>query len=228
MEKLIYLLGEAETGAIPRARVDLRNALLETAPRLLEAGAKRTAISVADLDDADADRVPQFNTSGLIDAAVSLWLESVDQRQGIEAVLSPLAKRWAGYLVTESVPRAGPAPRLGERQPGVALVTTFPKPERLDDATFYTRWHDSHTPLSLEIHPLLRYNRNSVARSLTPGAPPLHAIVSEAVSSTAIAADPIAFFGSESNRARAVKDLLSFVDFETLSVALMSEYVLTP
>ena len=44
----------------------------------------------------------------------------------------------------------------------------------------------------------------------------------------AVAADPIAFFGSESNRARAVKDLLSFVDFETLSVALMSEYVLIP
>lgn len=228
MEKLIYLLGEAEAGFVPRARGDLRDALLETAPRLVQAGAQRASLSVADLDEADADRVPQFNTGGLIDAAVSLWLASVDQRKEIEAVLSPLAKRWAGYLVTESVPLAGSAPRPGERQSGVALVTTFPKPERLDDATFYARWHDSHTPLSLEIHPLLRYTRNSVARRLTPGAPPLHAIVSEAVASAAIAADPIAFFGSEPNRARAVEDLLSFVDFETLSVALMSEYTLAP
>ena len=228
MEKLIYLLGEAEPGAIPRARVDLREALFESAPRLVEAGAKHTSISVADLDDGDTNRVPQFNTSGLIDAAVSLWLDSVDRREDIEAVLSPLSKRWAGYLVTESVPLPGPAPRPGERQPGVSLVTTFPKPERLDDATFYARWHDSHTPLSLEIHPLLRYTRNSVARPLTPEAPPLHAIVSEAVASAAVAADPIAFFGSEPNRARAVEDLLSFVDFETLSVVLMSEYTLAP
>jgi len=226
MEKLIYLLGEAEAGVVPRARGDLRDALLETAPRLAQAGAQRASFSVADLDDVDADRVPQFNTGGLIDAEISLWLESVDRRKEIEAVLSPLAKRWAGYLVTESVPRTESTPRPGERRPGVALVTTFPKPERLDDDTFYGRWHDSHTPLSLEIHPLLRYTRNSVARRLTPGAPPLHAIVSEAVASAAIAADPIAFFGSEPNRARAVEDLLSFVDFETLSVALMSEYTL--
>ena len=228
MEKLIYLLGEAGVGVIPRARGDLRDRLLEAAPRLRAAGALHASATIADLDDTEAERVPQFNASGLSDAAVSLWIDSVDRRTEIEAALAPLAPRAAGYLVTESTPKGEPEPRAGERRPGVALVTTFPKPERLDDEAFYARWHDSHTPLSLEIHPLLRYTRNAVARRLTRGAPPLRAIVTEAVASTTIAADPVAFFGSEANRARAVEDLLSFVDFESLSVVLMSEYILTP
>ncbi len=226
MEKLIYLLGDADPGTVPRARTDLREALLEIAPVLNRVGGRQVSFTVADLDD--ADRVIQFNTSGLIDATVSVWLESVDDREKIEAALSPLAKRLAGYLVTESVPRAlqGSGARPGERSPGVALVTTFPKPERIDDETFYTRWHGSHTPLSIEIHPLLQYIRNSVARVLTPGAPPFRAIVNESVASAAVAADPIAFYGSKQDQKRAAEDLLSFIDFETLSTVLMSEYTL--
>ncbi|MFP6640977.1 MAG: hypothetical protein VCC04_12095 [Myxococcota bacterium] len=226
MEKLIYLLGDAEPGNVPRARTDLRDVLLDATSTLVEAGASRASFTVADLDDPNADRVWQFNAGGLIDAVVCLWLESVDHRKQIEAVLSPLAKRMAGYLVTESVPRAlqGHDPGPGERSPGVALVTTFPKPERIDDETFYACWHGSHTPLSLEIHPLLQYVRNSVARVLTPGAPLLRAIVNESVASPEIAADPTAFFGNKEGQERALADLLSFVDLETLSTTLMSEY----
>ena len=228
MEKLVYLLGDTASGRIPRARTDLREALLEAGPALIHAGAQRASFTVADLDEPDADRIHQFNVSGLIDATVSVWLESLDDREEIEAPLSSLAKRFAGYLVTESVPRVpeghDPCPR--ERSPGVALVTTFPKPERLDDATFYGRWHGSHTPLSLELHPLLKYVRNSVARALTPGAPPFRAIVNESVASTRIAADPLLFYGSKKGRKRAVEDLLSFIDLDTLSTVVMSEYSL--
>jgi hypothetical protein len=229
MEKLIYLLGDAESGTLPRARSDLRDALLEIGPDLVRAGARRISLAVADLDDPDADRVRQFNASGLMDAKLSLWLESVDDRSRIEALFSPLAKRSAGYLVTESVPRALRGQDLGpgERSPGVSLLTTFPKPDRIDEETFYDRWHGSHTPLSLEIHPLIQYVRNSVARVLTTGAPPIRAIVNESVASIAIAADPISFYRSERDRERAVEDLFSFVDFETLSMVLMSEYILS-
>jgi len=228
VEKLIYLLGDCEAGTVPRARADLRDALLETGPALIRAGARQASFCVADLDEPAAKGVPQFNVSGLHDAAVSLWLESLDQRKEIETALSSRAKRLAGYLVTESVPLvlAGDAPLPEERYPGVALVTTFPKPERLDDKAFYARWHGSHTKLSLEIHPLTQYIRNSVARSLTPGAPPLRAIVSESVASVKVLADPDAFYGSDEGRRRAVEDLLSFVDFEALSTVLMSQYAL--
>ena len=230
MEKLVYLLGDAEPGEVPRARVDLRDRLLEVGPALDRLGARQALCTVADLDDPEADRMTQLNRDGLIDASVSFWLESVDQRREVEKLLLPLAKRSAGYLVTESVPRAlqGHEPRFGERSPGVALVTTFPKPERIDDETFYARWHDSHTPLSLETHPLLQYIRNSVARVLTGGAPPFRGIVSESVESPEIMASPTAFYRSEENRKRAVQDLLSFIDLDALSTVLMSEYCLGP
>ena len=66
-------------------------------------------------------------------------------------------------------------------------MTTFDKPASLDDETFYARWHGSHTPLSLEIHPLTLYVRNSVVRALTPGARPRRAIGNEAVGSLSTA-----------------------------------------
>ena len=228
MEKLIYLLGDSEPGTVPRDRADLRDALLETSPLLIDAGARKASFCVADLDETATERVPQFNVSGLHDAAVSLWLESLDQRKEVETLLSARTKRLASYLVTESVPLelAGGAPLPLERYPGFALVTTFPKPERLDDETFYSRWHGSHTKLSLEIHPLTQYIRNSVARPLTIGAPPLRAIVSDSVASVEILADPDAFYGSDEGRRRAVKDLLGFVDFEAMSSVLMSQYAL--
>lgn len=230
MEKLVYLLGDAEPGEVPRARVDLRDRLLDVGAALARTGARQVSFTVADLDDPTADRMTQLNRDGLIDASVSLWLESVDQRREVESLLVPLAKRAAGYLVTESVPRAlqDHEPRPGLRSPGVALVTTFPKPERIDDETFYARWHDSHTPLSLESHPLLQYIRNSVARVLTVGAPPFRGIVSESVESPEIMASPTAFYRSEENRKRAVQDLLSFIDLDALSTVLMSEYSLGP
>ena len=229
MEKLVYLLGDSEPGSVPRARIDLRERLLGAAPALLAAGARRASFTVADLDYPQADGVAQFNAHGLTDAKIALWLDSLDERRAVEAVIAPLAERFAGYLVTESVPRArASAGRAGgARSPGVCLVTTFDKPASLDDEAFYERWHGSHTPLSLEIHPLTLYVRNSVVRALTPGAPPLRAIVNEAVASVAIAADAEKFYSGDEGRERAIKDLLSFVDFRSLSTALMSEYVLS-
>ena len=44
--------------------------------------------------------------------------------------------------------------------------------------------------------------------------------------SAAIAADPIAFYRTKDDRKRAVEDLLSFIDLETLSTVVMSEYAL--
>ena len=228
MEKLIFLLGDAEKGVIPKARTRLREALLATGPSLERAGVSKADFTVADLDDPIADGVAQFNAHGLLDAKVSLWLDSVDLVEEVYGVLAPRAARIAGYLVTESIPRAleGHEPVPGGQSPGVQLVTTFPRPERLDPETFYARWHGSHTPLSLEIHPLLQYNRNSVARSLTSAAPRLDAIVHESVASAQIAADPISFYRSEEDQKRAYEDLLSFVDFADLSMVLMNEYAL--
>jgi len=228
MEKLIYLLGDAAVGTVPRGRRDLRDALLAASPELVRVGASRVSFSVADVDDPEVDTVAQFNHSGLLDAQISLWVAHLDDRAAIESVVSRLAKRHAGYLVTESILRDDSRREWnpGDPSPGVALVTTFPKPEAIDEETFFARWHGSHGPLSLELHPLTRYVRNSVARQLTPNAPPFRAIVSESVASAAIAADVEKFYGGYENRKRVVKDLLSFAELETMSTVVMREYIL--
>jgi len=228
VEKLIYLLGDADAGTVPRGRWDLRDALLEAAPALASAGAWDVSFRVAAVDDPDLDSVAQFNHSGLLDAELSLWVDHLDGRGEIEAIVSQLATRHAGYLVTESILRDYQkrdwAP--GEPSPGIALVTTFPKPDSIDDDTFYARWHGSHGPLSLELHPLTRYVRNAVARVLTPGAPAFRAIVSESVASAADAADVEVFYGGRENRKRIIADLLSFAEIESLSTVVMREYIL--
>lgn len=227
MEKLIYLLGDTEAGGAPQGRADLREKIFEAVPALEAAGARDLTVSVADVDDPDCEGIAQMNAHGLIDGAISLWVDQLDGRGPLEKIVGDLAARHAGYLVTESILREYPErtwPR-GEASPGVAIVTTFPKPDALDFETFYARWHGSHGPLSLLLHPLTRYVRNAVFRPVTEGAPLLHAIVSESVASCAIAADPDVFYSGPENRKKIVKDLLSFADVATMSSVPMREYL---
>ncbi len=222
MEKLVYLLGDAEAGTPPRERHDLRAKVFAAVPALEAAGARDLTISVADVEDPSIDRIAQMNAHGLIDGQISFWVDQLDTLAAIEEVVAGLAKRHAGYLVTESILREYPKRTWarGEASPG---VTTFPKPDALDFEAFYARWHGSHGPLSLLLHPRTRYVRNSVFRALTPDAPVLHAIVSESVGSCEIAADPDLFYSGPENRKKIVKDLLSFADVATMSSMPMRE-----
>lgn len=101
---------------------------------------------------------------------VEVWLDSVDVWPAvIEQVPSD------AYLVTESVPQplSGAAGLLTH-------LTWFPKPDRLTDDEFFHGWHIVHTPSSTALHPRRQgYVRDSVARALTSGSPPVRAIVSE-------------------------------------------------
>lgn len=229
MEKLVYLLGPGvREPRNPPPATALRDQLLDARSALEAAGARACTITARDLDDPLLGDVYQNDDAGLLSATVSLWLDSLDERGPIEALLRELAPAVAGYLGAESVPRDYPERDWadGVRSPGVALVTAFPRPDRLDEETFFAGWHGSHTPLSLEIHPLTRYVRNTLVRSLTPEAPPYRALVSESVDSLATCCDPLAFYGSKENQARAVADLSRFVDFGELRTAVMSEYIL--
>ena len=97
--------------------------------------------------------------------------------------------------------------------------------ESLSDEDFFGRWHGSHTPLSLRIHPLTRYIRNTVTRPITPAAPAYRGIVFESVASLEILNDVDAFFGGKEGQREAVEDLLSFVDFRTMGSVTMSETI---
>ncbi|HJQ07055.1 MAG TPA: hypothetical protein VJ872_16525 [Nocardioides sp.] len=137
---------------------------------------------------------------------VELWVESVD-------VWPTLAERVAGdaYLVTESVPQPVAAGEL------LTHLTWFPKPDRLTEEEFFHGWHVVHTPSSAELHPLRQgYVRDAVARTLTPGSPPVRAIVSEYFAED-VYLDPARLFGPPETLERTMAELPLYADHASIS-----------
>ncbi len=228
MEKLVYIAWKRNGDAIEDFRKQLVD---ELGPRLLELGALKLTIGVADLNESIGSHSAMkiMGEGAEISAAVSLWMESLDDRQPLEETLRSITSRLTGYLVTESVPLACPDRDWpdGARSPGLTHFTAFPKPERVSDEQFYEAWHGSHTPLSFELHPRRwQYVRNAVARPITPGAPPWRALVEERFRGLEDYTDPKRFFGSKEVVARMLDDLKQFADVEQMHSVPMSEYIL--
>jgi len=143
-----------------------------------------------------------------------------------EAILGRAGTKLAGYLVTESIPRDFDHRTWadGERTPGIKQVTFFDKLPGMADDAFIRQWHGSHTPLSLEVHPLWRYVRNVVERPLTDGAPRWLGIVEETFRELEDFTDPQRMYGSVDNMRRVLADVRKFIDLETIEVYVMSEY----
>ena len=140
---------------------------------------------------------------------LEVWVDSLDERSSLEALLPG---RFDGYLVTESVPQqASDSPGL------LTHFSWFPKPSRLTDEEFYRGWQEGHTPTTFALHPRrVGYVRDAVARVLTPGSPPVRAIVSE-VFAPADYVDPARLFGSPEAVQRTVEELPSYGDSDDLS-----------
>jgi len=229
MEKLEYVLWKGTEVPVEA----FREALLEkAAPRILRAGARGLTVNVADVDAQLGGTVPVRDATGSVAATVGVWLACVDEREGVERALQEGCARLAGYLVTESVPRDYDMRSWadGDRTPGVKLVTLFEKPARLTYEAFIERWHGSHTPLSLEIHPMWCYVRNVVARRLTPDGPDWKGIVDEQFRSVEDLTDPTRFYGVSGdwkmNIQRVLEDCRTFLDLERIQTVVMSEYIM--
>jgi hypothetical protein len=238
VEKLVYLVwdrpsvGAEQLGA--RVRDELAPALLALEPR---------GLSVV-VDDADATTpppVPVPDDELPVRLEVSVWLDTFDDRAPVEAVLAVFGVRRAGYLVTESLCEDygttpdWPEPRDwadGERSPGITVLTVFDKKPGLTDEVFYGHWYGHQTPMSAAMQPRVRYVRNAVVRSVTPGAPPLRAIVEEAWPSPDHLTDLAVFFGAPDphdlgENIRIMLDSMKvFADASTLRTFTMSEYLL--
>ena len=230
MEKLVYLLWRA---AEEDADSFAKRMLASAGPALVRLGASKVTLHLAD-GQADLGRtVPVRDERDPIAGTASFWLASVDDRAEFETILRFACARVAGYLVTESVPRDFDRRDWpdGARCPGVVMISVFPQPARLSRDAFIARWHDSHTPLALEVHPLWRYVRNVVARGLTSGAPVYAGIVEEHVREREDLFDPIRFYGgperAERNMARILDDAKSFLDLEHVMSAVTSAYILS-
>jgi hypothetical protein len=228
VEKLVYLLWRDPADD---ASSFAKSIVESVAPALVARGARSVALHLAG-DPTDLGRtVPVRSERDLVAGTVSFWLPNVDDHRAFEPSLREACARIAGYLVTESVPRDFDRRDWpdGARSPGLVMVSIFPKPARLARDEFIARWHGSHTPLALEVHPLWRYVRNVVARGLTDGAPDYAGIVEEHVRSAADLDDPIRFYGgperAERNMARILEDARSFLDLEHVMSVVTSQYL---
>jgi hypothetical protein len=202
--------------------------LLAQAPHLLAPGPQRLRVCVADLDAEFAVVAPVDGPGGVLSACVSAWLEPGTVETRIEETLASGSLRVARYAAQEAVPvRYADRDWLdGERTPGACLVSAFTRRADLSEQEFFRRWHEGHTPLSLEIHPLWSYIRNVVEEALTPDAPSWDGIVEEQVRELEDLTDPLRWYGSEENMERGLADAQSFIDFDRMECQLMSEYIL--
>lgn len=89
------------------------------------------------------------------------------------ARLEALPGRLEGWRARTTVPVAARAPA------DTVLLTLFRRARHVDAATFLRRWHDEHTPLTLEIHPVVGYVRHEVTSSIEPGSAAWDGIVTE-------------------------------------------------
>lgn len=175
--------------------------------------------ALARAGDLDARAVKVFRAAELPEAPllmgrgpdlagmVQLWVDSVDVWPSlVEQVPSD------AYLVTESVPQP-----VADEEGMLTHLTWFPKPTRLTEDDFFHGWHVVHTPSSAALHPRRKgYVRDSVARTLTPGSPPVRALVSEYFT-PADYLDPSRLFGGKEALDRTMAELPSYADAEDLS-----------
>jgi hypothetical protein len=229
VEKLVYCVWQERGASIEPLRERL---FAKAAPELLARSRGPVTLHVADVPGGfTSDR-----SGPALGAVASCWLDSVDQRASLEGPLREVSPELTGYLVTESVPleyarRDWPD---GTRSPGITVMAMFERPAWLEPDEFIRRWHGSHTPKSLEIHPLRRYVRNVVARVLTPGARPFAGIVPEAFDTLQDFTDPRRLYGGghekyggyEATLRVMVEDQKSFLDLANVHVTIVSETIL--
>ncbi len=139
------------------------------------------------------------------------------------------AKGFVGaYAVEEAIPIA--YKKTWEdlaHTPGICLLTLFKKRKDIDYPTFLDRWHNSHTPLSLKIHPLWNYNRNVASIKLTEDSFDWDGIVEEQFRTTSDLLNPIKFFGNPLimpyRMWQVYSDTKSFLDYKTIEPYFATE-----
>jgi len=160
-------------------------------------------------------------------AVISIYKES-----GTPVQYLLKAKGFAGaFAVEEAIPvsyeRTWP---IGMSSPGVCLLTLFHRKPGIDHSTFLDRWHNSHTPLTLKIHPLYSYNRNVVKEKLSEHQAWYDGIVEEQTRTRAELLNPFKFFGRPhrviQNMIAVYWDTKSFLDYKKIETYLTVEYLL--
>jgi hypothetical protein len=235
----MYLLWTPES-ATPEEREQLL--LRELAPQLLALGPKALTIDVDDTGAQVPSPLPLPDDELPVRAVASIWLPAYDGREPYEQLLRTHTERIAGYLVTESMytdyggNQWSPARDWpdGERSPGILTVTLLQQKRGTAYEEWMTFWHTRQSPMSEGIQPRARYVRNSVARAITPDAPPYLGIVEEAWPTVEDLTDPMRFYcgGGDAERMQAnmqtmLAHIATLLDLDATRVHTMSEWILS-
>lgn len=202
MEKVICALWKRDG----ETREQFNQRLLETLPdQLASLGARSIRINVEDaITDAGA-ALRQSRGVAAHHATLHYWLPSANAlfRGSIDAAISKVCARWAGWLVVEStmIANTDHPPERGARNWGWAQLAFLTLPETLDHATWLSIWQDDHSRVAIETQANFEYVQNLVVRALTPDAPPYVAIVEECFPEAALT-DPFVFFDAVGDQAK--------------------------
>lgn len=226
MEKILYPLWK-------RADQDaeaFRQSLLDLSPSLIEAGAKGLRLAVADSAVAAGENLRQAKLCDAPDGLLSVWMDSNVYRNKLESVFASHCDHFHAYLVTESTPLVPDQP-LGERMNGWTQVVFLERPSGMSEEDWLTVWQGSHTPIAIETQSTFAYRQNAVVRTLSEGAPVIHAIVEESFPDAALSS-PLAFYGARSEEelqvlvGKMIDSCARFINFDRLNVTPMSDYLL--
>jgi hypothetical protein len=212
--KWMYVLrgdGESHQAWSDRMRNEVSQRLLGLEPSKLQLTVTETPPPKLTLFPFKSQPVAIFN----------VYNDAEDHTRFSEALRSS-ASSVSGYEVEEAYPVAyDKAWSDGEPTPSPILVTMLRK-------KFTRRWHDGHTPMSLEIHPLWYYQRNVVREAVTDGADPSDGIVLEACRTRGDLLNPTRFFGGAlkmvPNMLRIASDINGFLDMSKTETFYATEY----
>ena len=218
--KWMYVLrGERESHA------DWSRRMRALAARILELEPSKLQLT---LTDAPPPKISLFPFKDETIAIFNVY-DSSDDPSRFTAVLDDAAASVSGYEVQEAYPVAyDKAWSDGEPTPSPILLTMLHKKPGVGYEDFIDRWHNGHTPLSLEVHPLWYYQRNVIVKPITDGAEPSDGIVLEACKTRGDLLNPTRFFGGTlkmvPNMLRVAKDINGFLDMKKTETFYATEY----
>jgi len=219
--KWIYVVrgnGESHGAWAARARGELAQSLLALGPSKLQ----------LTVTEAPPPKLSLFPFKSQPIAIFNVYDEAGDPSRFTE-LLCDAARSVSGYQVEEAYPVAYErAWHDGEPTPSPILLTMLRKKAGVPTDEFIRRWHDGHTPLSLEIHPLWYYQRNVIVEPVVEGSEPSDGIVLEACRTRRDLLNPTCFFGGAlkmvPNMLRVANDIRGFLDMKKTETFYATEY----
>lgn len=231
MEKLIYPVWKKSE----QSELAFRDELLgRVSEKLIDAGVLKLKVCIVDSDVQAAAKYRIEAHKPLMDAMLSIWVNSAIYREPLELIVGECSARFAGYLVTESEPLVNSkySVPVGDRTPGMNQVVFLTKPERLSYQEWLQIWHYSHTDVAIETQSTFGYRQNVIVRSLTDSSAHFDAIVEENFPAAAIA-DRMAFYDAGNDQGLykereglMIESCAKFIDFDQIDCIPTSEYIM--